>query len=289
MKRDIEPNGPNKIWFITGAGRGIGAEIARCALLAGDKVVATGRNLAQMEAAYAPFGGQALCLALDVSREGEAAAAVDAAVARFGRIDVLVNNAGYGQLGLFEEVAAADVERQFHTNVFGLMHVTRAVLPHMRRQRGGHIMNLASIGGFMGFEASSIYCAAKFAVEGFSESLALEVAPFGIDVTIVEPGFFRTDFLDSSSVRYGERTISDYDHAGKPRADYASYNRQQPGDPAKLGRVIVQLASMTQPPLHFVAGSDAVRFASDAFERRRVEVLAHAELSVTTDLEGVLP
>lgn len=277
----------SKTWFITGAGRGIGAEIARAALAAGDNVVATGRNVEQLGALYGNHGGRVLCVALDVGSEEEAAAAAEVAVARFGRIDVLANNAGYGQLGLFEEIAAQDVERQFRTNVFGLMHVTRAVLPRMRRQRSGHILNLASIGGFMGFEASSIYCAAKFAVEGFSESLALEVARFGINVTIVEPGFFRTDFLDGSSVRYGSTAVADYDPAdGGGRASYADFNHQQPGDPAKLGRVIVQVASMAEPPLHFVAGTDALSHATATFERRRMEVEAHAALSATTDLEA---
>ncbi|MES2785309.1 MAG: SDR family NAD(P)-dependent oxidoreductase [Pseudomonadota bacterium] len=274
----------NKIWFITGAGRGIGADVARAAIAAGNMVVATGRNVAQLSAVFAPYGDKVLCLPLDVSREEQATAAVVAAVARFGRIDVLVNNAGFGQLGLFEEVPSAAIEQQFHTNVFGMMHVTRAVLPQMRAQRDGHIMNLASIGGFMGFEASAVYCAAKFAVEGFSESLALEVARFNIRVTVVEPGFFRTDFLDQSSVRYGTHKVADYDTTGQPRADYESYNHQQPGDPAKLGQVLVQLAGMAQPPMHFLAGSDAVTYATEAFERRRGEIAAHASMSVTTDI-----
>jgi NAD(P)-dependent dehydrogenase (short-subunit alcohol dehydrogenase family) len=275
----------SKIWFITGAGRGIGAEIARSALDAGDRVVATGRKVADLEARFAPYGEQVLCLPLDVAREPQSAQAVSRAVARFGRIDVLVNNAGYGQLGLFEEVPSAAIDQQFQTNVFGLMHVTRAVLPQMRSQRSGHIFNFASIGGFMGFASSSVYCAAKFAVEGFSESLALEVARFGIRVTVVEPGFFRTDFLDASSVRYGGARIADYGdpQEAAPRADYEGYNHRQPGDPAKLGRLMVRLAGMPQPPLHFPAGSDAVVFASEAFERRRAELAEHASLSRSTD------
>jgi len=275
----------SKVWFITGAGRGIGAEIARAAIAAGDKVVATGRSVDQVKAVFAAYGDQVLCLPLDVSRESEADAAVEAAQAHYGRIDVLVNNAGYGQLGLFEEIGTDAIEGQFRTNVFGLMHVTRAVLPLMRKQRSGHVMNLASIGGFTGFEASSIYCAAKFAVEGFSESLALEVARFNIHVTVVEPGFFRTDFLDPSSVRYGAQKVADYDAIeGSPRADYESYNHQQPGDPVKLGQVLVQVSRMAKPPLHFLAGSDAVACATEAFERRRVEIAAHGALSVTTDI-----
>ena len=248
----------SKVWFITGAGRGIGAEIAKAALDAGDRVVATGRNVEQLEAAYRSFGEQVLCLELDVATaQSNAAAAMETAAAHFGRIDVLVNNAGYGQLGLFEEVTAAAVERQFETNVFGLMHVTRGALPIMRKQRSGQIVNLASIGGFMGFEASSIYCAAKFAVEGFSESLALEVARFGIKVTVVEPGFFRTDLLDISNARYARSTIADYAAEGKAEAMWSGYHGAQQGDPARLGDLLEKIAGMDSPPNQFVAGSDA--------------------------------
>ncbi|RYF08582.1 MAG: SDR family NAD(P)-dependent oxidoreductase [Comamonadaceae bacterium] len=274
----------SKVWFITGSGRGIGAEIAKAALNAGDSVVVTGRSIARLQEAYGGYGDRALPLELDIAREADSFAAAEAALKRFGRIDVLVNNAGYGQLGLFEEVASGEVERQFQTNVFGMMHATRAVLPGMRHQRSGHILNLASVGGFMGFENASIYCAAKFAVEGFSESLALEVAPFGINVTVVEPGFFRTDFLDKTSVRYGSKTIADYEAVSTAsRSTYDHYNHQQPGDPAKLGRVMVEIAAMDQPPLHFVAGSDGLSFARSTFARRADEVEAHAALSATTD------
>lgn len=274
----------SKVWFITGAGRGIGAQIAKAALEAGDRVVATGRNVEQLQQVYGQYGDRVTCLALDATREQDAVAAVETAEFRYGSIDVLVNNAGYGQLGLFEEVASEDVERQFQTNVFGMMHVTRAVLPVMRRQRRGHILNLSSVGGFMGFDGASIYCAAKFAVEGFSESLAMEVASFGINITIVEPGFFRTDFLDKKSVQYGSKAIADYaESSSASRSTYESYNHKQPGDPAKLGRVVVELAAMAEPPLHFVAGTDAVGFATSTFERRRAEIDAFAKLSVTTD------
>lgn len=274
----------SKVWFITGAGRGIGAAIARSALEARHRVVVTGRKARDLEATFAGHGESVLCLPLDVAREPQSVDAVAQAVDRFGRIDVVVNNAGYGQLGLFEEVASTAIDEQFQTNVFGLMHVTRAVLPHMRSQRSGHIFNLASIGGFMGFESSSIYCATKFAVEGFSESLALEVARFGIHVTVVEPGFFRTDFLDATSVRYGDKRIVDYDDPqGPARVDYEAYNHRQPGDPTKLGRALVQMAAMAKPPLRFTAGSDALAYARQAFDRRQVEIAEHAALSVSTD------
>lgn len=274
----------SKVWFVTGAGRGIGASIVTSALEAGHKVVATGRNLQNLEAAFARFGESVLCLELDVTCEQQAAIAITQAADWFGRIDVLVNNAGYGQLGLFEEVPHSAVEEQFRTNVFGLMQVTRAALPQMRRQRGGHILNIASIGGFCGFESSSIYCATKFAVEGFSESLALEVARFGINVTIVEPGFFRTDFLDASSVRYGGPQIDEYDDPnGAPRASYEAYNHKQLGDPAKLAQALIKLVELEEAPLHFLAGSDAVTYFLDTFARRQSEVARNILLSTSTD------
>lgn len=274
----------SKVWFITGAGRGIGAATALSALEAGHKVVATGRNVEHLEKFFASYGDKVLCLPLDVTCEQQSAAAIVQATDWFGRIDVLVNNAGYGQLGLFEEIPSPAIAEQFQTNVFGLMQVTRAALPKMRHQRSGHIINISSIGGFRGFESSSIYCAAKFAVEGFSESLALEVARFGINVTIVEPGFFRTDFLDTSSVRYGGMQIDDYDDPqGGARVSYEAYNHRQPGDPAKLGNALVKLAELDEPPLHFLAGSDAVTFFLDTFARRQLEAARNIMLSTSTD------
>ena len=273
-----------KTWFITGAARGIGAEIVKAALAAGDPVVATGRNPGEIEKTFSTHKDRVLALALDVTSETQAIAAADAAVKRFGRIDVLVNNAGYGQLGAFEENAAADIERQYATNVFGMMHVTRAVLPVMRRQRAGHIFNLSSIGGLVGYPCGSIYCSTKFAIEGFSESLALEVAQFGIHITIVEPGFFRTDFLDGSSIKYGDRTIADYATlATQMRNVYDGANHKQPGDPAKLGAALVKLASMDKPPLRYAAGTDAVEGIIAKTASLRSEVDTWRELSVSTD------
>lgn len=274
----------SKTWFITGSARGIGAEIAKAALAAGDTVVATGRNPEQLQKTYAAYGDRVLPVVLDVSNETQAIVAVDAAVARFGRIDVLVNNAGYGQLGLFEENDHADIEQQFATNVYGTFHVTRAVLPVMRRQRSGHIMNLSSVGGFVGFPGASIYCAAKFAVEGFSESLAPELAPFGIHMTIIEPGFFRTDFLDGSSVRYGTTIIEDYGTFGaETKAAYDNHSHQQAGDPAKLGKVLVGLANENQPPLRYRAGSDAVDMTTRKLASLGEEIAKWRDLSISTD------
>ncbi|EJL24986.1 short-chain dehydrogenase of unknown substrate specificity [Caulobacter sp. AP07] len=278
----------SKIWFVTGAARGLGAEIAKAALTAGDRVVVTGRRREALEAAFGPDGDSVLSLALDVTREADAQAAVEAALARFGRIDVLVNNAGYGNLGLFEETTDAEARAQYDTNVFGLYNVTRAVLPAMRRQRAGRIFNVSSVGGLVGGEGGSLYCATKFAVEGFSESIAREVAPFGIHVTIVEPGFFRTDFLDETSVRYGSRRIEDYaEISAQMKAFWDARNHAQAGDPAKLGRVLVDLAERANPPLRFAAGSDAVAMIGGKIDSLRAELDAWSDLSVTTDGDDV--
>lgn len=273
-----------KTWFVTGAARGIGAEIVKAALAAGERVVATGRDPAKIAQVFEASPDRLLAATLDVAIPGQAETAVEAAVARFGGVDVLVNNAGYGQLGAFEQNEPAEAERQFATNVFGVFNVTRAVLPIMRKQRGGRIFNITSIGGLRGGPGGSLYSASKFAVEGFSESLALEVAEFGIAVTLVEPGFFRTDFLDPSSIRYGDRSIADYDaFSRKLRDNYDARSHRQAGDPAKLAKILVDLASHDKPPLRFVAGADAVA----AFEAKIASVKAELEawrtLSVTTD------
>lgn len=275
-----------KVWFITGANRGIGAEIAKAALAAGDSVVVTGRNVEQLRQKF-NYSDKALALALDVTDITQALDAVEATIKHFGRIDVLVNNAGYGQLGVFEEIPQADVERQFATNVFGLMNVTRAVLPLMRAQRSGRIFNLSSIGGALGFDAASVYCATKFAVEGFTESLALEVKGLGIEVNIVEPGFFRTDFLDSSSVQYGTGKVTDYqDYSTALEQAYNKVSHQQASDPAKLGQVLVQLAKTDILPLRYAAGSDAIDYLTTAYQRRLQELNDYKALSLSTDLEA---
>ncbi len=271
----------SQVWFITGANRGIGAQVAQAALRAGHRVVATGRKLDQLRATY-PGNDNVLLAELDVTRPEQAETAVQAALARFGRIDVLVNNAGYGLLGNFEEIDAQAIEAQFATNVFGLMHVTRAVLPAMRRQRSGHIFNLSSVGGALGFEGAAVYCATKYAVEGLSASLSPELAPFGIHVTVVEPGFFRTDFLDGSSIHYGSKVIDDYG-TGTVKAQYDAYSHRQPGDPAKLGAALVQLAGMSTPPKQFVAGSDALGMITGALEGRLDEIRAFATLTASLD------
>ncbi|MFZ6709439.1 oxidoreductase [Undibacterium sp. TC9W] len=273
-----------KTWLITGATRGIGAAIAKAALDAGDRVVVTGRDISKLQSQFASYGDKVLALTLDVNDEAQAQAAVKAACAQFGSLDVLVNNAGYGQLGLFEEISTAEIRQQFDTNVYGSMNMARAALPVMREQRRGHIFNLSSIGGIAGFESASVYCASKFAIEGFSESLALEVARFGIHITIVEPGFFRTDFLDQTSVRYGEKAIADYASSGvNSRNTYDSYNHQQAGDPVKLGAAMVTISNLAEPPLRYAAGSDAIQVVAASLEKHQQELQQWRVLSVSTD------
>ncbi len=273
-----------KTWFITGAGRGLGADIAKAALRAGDIVVAAGRNRAAVSDRLGPDSDRLLSVELDVNNEAQAQAAADAAVARFGTIDVLVNNAGYGHLGLFEETTVEDVRAQFGTNLFGVFSVTRAVLPVMRAARQGRIFNVSSLAGMRGSAFGSLYCASKFALEGFSESLALEVAPFGILVTIVEPGPFRTDFLSAESIRFGAHAVADYDERRTAlRASFEQRDGRQPGDPVKLAEAVVLLAREPEPPLRFVAGSIAFESISAKLAGMQTEMEHWRPLSVGTD------
>ncbi|HXW91265.1 MAG TPA: oxidoreductase [Terriglobales bacterium] len=273
----------SKVWFVTGATRGIGSEIAKAALAAGDKVVATGRN---PEAVRKALGTTEYLFvtALDVTNEDQVETAIRTAVERFGGIDVLVNNAGYGQLGVFEESTPQQIRAQYDANVFGLMAVTRAVLPIMRKQRSGRILNISSIAGRRGIFGGSIYNSSKFAVEGFSQCIAQELAPLGIYVTAISPGFFRTDFLDGSSVQYAEEKISDYTKgAAEFRAFMDNRNHEQAGDPAKLAKAIIKLADVEKPPVSFVAGSDAVEMAMDAITAQKAQIESWRDLSVSTD------
>jgi len=273
-----------KTWFITGAGRGLGADIAEAALRAGDRVAAAGRNRAAVSDRLGPDSERLMSVELDVNNEAQAQAGVAAAVARFGTLDVLVNNAGYGHLGLFEETTVQDVRAQFGTNLFGVFSVTRAVLPVMRAARKGRIFNVSSLAGMRGVAFGSLYCASKFALEGFSESLAQEVAPFGIQVVIVEPGPFRTDFLSAESVRYGAHAVADYDGQRTVlRASFEQRNGRQPGDPVKLAEAVVRLASEAEPPMRFVAGSIAFDSISAKLAGVQAELERWRPLSVGTD------
>src|SRR5438132_9068863 len=250
-----------KVWFVTGAGRGMGVNIAKAALAAGNAVVATGRNTDTVTTALGK-ADDLLVVKLDITSPEDAQAAVKAAVDRFGRIDVLVNNAANFYAGYFEELTPEQIERQLATSLIGPMNVTRAVLPAMRKQRSGHIISISSGAGLMGFEFNSAYAAAKFGLEGWMESLQPEVAPFGITTTIVNPGFFRTELLTQESTTYAEGSIEDYAERHAARREwYAAQNGRQSGDPAKLAQALIMIAGQEQPPRRFIAGADAIAIA----------------------------
>ncbi|MGM4910043.1 SDR family NAD(P)-dependent oxidoreductase [Rhizobium sp. 768_B6_N1_8] len=274
----------SKVWFITGAGSGIGAASARAALKAGDRVVATGRNLGKVTKALSDIASENLAFVqLDVTNEAEAKAAAAEAAKAFGRIDVLLNNAGYSLLGNFEELTTAEIDGLIATNLYGVVHVMRAVLPVMRKQRSGRIINISSLAGVIGFKHCSAYSAAKFAVEGLSQAVAQEVEQFGIKVTAVAPGFFRTDLLDAQNAKYATSSIEDYAAEGTAEAMWSGYDGKQQGDPAKLGDALVKIAAVDNPPRQFLAGSDAFEAYKPALEGQLEELRAYEALSRSTD------
>jgi NAD(P)-dependent dehydrogenase (short-subunit alcohol dehydrogenase family) len=283
---DVAKNGFKRVWFITGASRGLGALIAKAALADGNAVIAAGRNVA----AIAGRLGDSLALlpvALDVTNEAQAKTAVEAVVEKFGRIDVLVNNAGFGLLGAIEESSDADVRRMYDTNVFGLLNITRAVLPVMRSQRAGHIINMSSLGGYRSAAGFGAYCSTKFAVEGLTEALRAELKPLGIHATVVEPGYFRTDFLDASSLVVAREVIADYDEtSGNVRRIAANMNHNQPGDPAKLATALVELVDSQTPPLRLPLGTDALKAIAEKNAYVTQETETWKALSQSTDFSA---
>ncbi|HXH40702.1 MAG TPA: SDR family NAD(P)-dependent oxidoreductase [Thermoanaerobaculia bacterium] len=276
-----------KVWLITGAGRGMGADIARAALAAGTAVVATGRDTDRIAAALGQ-SDNLLAVELDVTSRADAEAAVRAAVDRFGRIDVLVNNAASFYAGYFEELRPEQVERQLAVSLIGPMNVTRAVLPVMRQQRSGHIISISSSAGLAaGFDFVSAYAASKFGLEGWMESLHAEIAPFGITTTVVNPGFFRTELLTEQSTNYAEPSIADYDERRAPLLEYwKSQNGRQSGDPAKLARAIVTIASHEPPPRRFVAGADAIATTEQKIAELKGQIDAYRDLSASLDFDA---
>ena len=268
-----------KVVLVTGAGRGMGVDIARAALDAGHRVVATARDADRVTRA---LGNHAdlLAVSLDVTDPAGAQAAVDAAVDRFGRIDVLINNAGNFYAGFFEEITPHDFRAQVETNLFGPLNVSRAVLPVMRARRSGIVVTISSTAGLIGQEFCSAYAASKFALEGFMESLAPEVASFGIRTMVVEPGFFRTDLLTPESTSYAESSIDDYaERTNQTVAAWNAMDGQQGGDPAKLANALVQLAGQEEPPLRWVAGADAIATVEQKAKDLLAQVDAYRELS----------
>jgi NAD(P)-dependent dehydrogenase (short-subunit alcohol dehydrogenase family) len=274
-----------KVWFVTGAGRGMGVDIAKAALAAGHAVVATGRNPEKVASVLGAHDDLVVG-ALDVTDPASAEAAVRAGVDRFGRIDVLVNNAGNFNAGFFEELSPEEFRAQIETTLFGPVNVTRAALPVMRAQRSGLVVTISSTAGIVGGEFLTAYAASKFGVEGWMESLAPEVAPFGIRTMLVEPGFFRTELLTPESTKYAEASIADYaERTEQTVTAWKSMNGQQGGDPAKLADALVRLAAQDEPPLRFPAGADAVTTFEDRARLLLAQAGANPELSSHLDYD----
>lgn len=275
-----------KVWLITGAGRGLGMDIAKAALAAGHDVVATGRDAAKVAAKLSDHDNL-LAIKLDITRPEDAQAAVEAAVAKFGRIDVLVNNAGNFFAGFFEELSHEQVRDQVETLLFGPMNVTRAVLPIMRRQRSGLLLTISSTAGITGSTFCTAYAAAKFGIEGWMESLTPEIAPFGIRTMLVEPGFFRTELLTNESTTFAQPTIDDYaEQTNEIVAAWKSMDGKQGGDPAKLAHALVKLAALKVPPTRFAAGADAVQTFEAKANTLLAQAQAHRDLSISLACES---
>ncbi|MES2176938.1 MAG: SDR family NAD(P)-dependent oxidoreductase [Gemmatimonadota bacterium] len=274
-----------KVWLITGAARGMGVDFAKAALAAGHAVVATGRRPDAVSAALGVHD-DLLVSKLDVTSLADAKATAAAAVAHFGHIDVVVNNAANFQAGYFEELTPKQVERQLATSLIGPMNVARAVLPVMREKRSGHIISISSSAGLVGFEFCTAYSASKFGLEGWMEALHAEVAPFGIATTIVNPGFFRTELLTEESTQYAETSIEDYAvRTAAQQAFWKSQNGKQGGDPAKLAKAVITIAAESPPPRRFIAGADSIATAEQKVAELRAQIDAYRALSSSLAFE----
>lgn len=271
----------NKVWFITGAGRGMGLDITKAILAAGHQVVATGRNTDKVAKAIGE-SDNLLVVKLDVTIPADAEAAVKTAVDRFGKIDVLVNNAASFYAGFFEELTPDRMNRQLASSLIGPMNVTRAVLPVMRQQRSGQIITISSTAGLVGFTFCSAYAASKFGLEGWMESLQAEVESFGIDTILVNPGFFRTELLSEESTNYAEASIDDYNESRAQQMHlWKGANGQQSGDPAKLAQALLTISSQEKPPRRFIAGADAVATAEQVIATLQQQIDAYRALSIS--------
>ncbi|MBS4201347.1 SDR family NAD(P)-dependent oxidoreductase [Bacillus sp. FJAT-49732] len=270
-----------KVWFITGAGRGMGVDFAKAILATGNQVVATGRNTDRVAKALGD-DENLLVVKLDVTSPADAEAAVKAAVDKFGKIDILVNNAANFYGGYFEELTLDQIESQLRTALIGPMNVTRAVLPVMRKQRSGHIISISSGAGISGFEFNTAYAASKFGIEGWMESLQPEVSPFGIHTTIINPGMFRTELLTKKSATYANPSIEDYSDRRAINQDaYNAQNGKQAGDPAKLAKALIKISNEERPPRRFIAGADAVGIAEQKIADLQAQINAYRDLSTS--------
>lgn len=274
----------NKVWFVTGASKGLGLALVKKLLSSGYKVAATSRNVNDLKKAVDAGSETFLPLAVDLKSESSVGNAIKETVAQFGSIDVIVNNAGYGLVGSLEELTDAEARENFEVNVFGVLNVIRKALPFLRKQRSGHILNIASIGGFTGnFPGFGIYCATKFAMHGFSESLAAEVKPFGVNVSIVSPGYFRTDFLNAS-LGVPKNEIEEYKLVRETQnAHQQQIANNQPGDPVKAAQVMIDITEMATPPLHVFLGKDSYQIAEQKIKDVQADMDAVRALATSTD------
>lgn len=276
-----------KTWFITGTSQGIGLVLVKQLLAQGFNVVATARNADSVKKAVGSSSDQFLPLQVNLINEESVKEAVNSAIEHFGSIDYLVNNAGYGLIGGIEESSDVEVRANFDVNVFGLLNVTRAVLPHMRSAKFGHIINLSSVFGLIAGGGWGIYCGTKFAVEGLSEALAQEVKPFGINVTIIEPGYVRTNFLNTSSLITSANPIEEYTSIREGvRAHQNDIPGNQPGDPEKVAELIIKVTQNPEPPLRLLTGSDAYGFANYKIDSLKNEIELNKELTFSTDFQS---
>ncbi|WP_256010420.1 oxidoreductase [Desertivirga xinjiangensis] len=276
-----------KVWFITGASKGLGLSLVKQLLNNGYRVAATSRNLNELQAAVSAESDQFLPLAVDIKSERSVEAAIADTVRKFQRVDVVVNNAGYGLLGSLEELSDSESRENFEVNVFGLLNVIRKVMPYLREQKSGHIFNIASIGGFTGlFPGFGVYCATKFAVHGLTEALASEVKQFGIHATVVSPGYFRTDFLTSGSLGSPKNPLEAYEEVRKVEQLHKSnINGNQPGDPKKAASVLMKAAESTSPPLHLFLGEDSYQLAQDKMNLLNRDLEEWKYLAAKTNIE----
>jgi NAD(P)-dependent dehydrogenase (short-subunit alcohol dehydrogenase family) len=273
----------NKIWFVTGASKGLGLTLVKRLLKQGFKVAATSRNIADLETAVGSTSADFLPLAVNIKSEESVQQAIEKTIGAFGKIDVLVNNAGYGLLGGIEEISDAEARDNFDVNVFGLLNVTRNVLPHLRQQKSGYIINISSIGGFNGeYPGGGIYCSTKFAVNGLTEALAAEGKPFGINVTIVQPGLFRTNFLSEGSLVTPKNPLDEYQNVRELISSFNQYDKQQPGDPEKAATAMIRITTEVNPPLNLFLGPDAYELAHKKLTLVNSELETWKELTTST-------
>jgi NAD(P)-dependent dehydrogenase (short-subunit alcohol dehydrogenase family) len=279
-------NSESRVWLITGCSTGFGRALAEAVLEKGDRLIATARNAEKLQDLVQSYPQQVQTLSLDVTDPDNIRSVISQAKDAFGRIDVLVNNAGYGTMGAIEEVSDEEIRRQYDTNVFGTLNTIRAVLPIMRQQRNGHILNLSSVGGIMSFAATGIYCSTKFAVEGLSEALSKEVASLGIKVTIVEPGAFRTDF-NGRSLSVPEKRIDDYNETTGNFLEWLQQmDGKQPGDPEKAAKAMIQAVESDKPPLRLALGEDAVEEIEQKLQSVKDDLDQWRDVSINTAFEG---